>query len=159
MRGWAMIATILLLCPALLLAADKPKPEPSDKHLVEVTYYYYLATAAPPRHIEMTHYISEHSRGWVSDDPIWARMEGSERDGDTATKATACKELLTALEQPKILPEDPAQIVTVRCTDGDEWIARKFPIDKVPIAVRWILIAMGFSNDSLKSLTFIPKGA
>jgi hypothetical protein len=148
---------LFLLWPVFLLAAGQPARAPADPHLVEVRFPYYLRTAEMPRHVEIILYLGARSRGQISDDPMWARMGGATRDEEAGTKAAECRKLCAALSQPRKLPESPSRIVTVKCADGGGWIVRKFPIDQVPAAVRQILIAMGFSDEEFKSLTFIPN--
>ena len=151
------IAVILLFFPALSFSKDAITPAASDKHLVEVNYFHYLSTAAMPRYIEVTVYLSEHFRGEISDDPMWARQGGAVGDDDTKRKAAECKKIIQTLVEPQKLPETPARIVTIRCADDDKWIVRRFPIDQVPTAVRQILVIMGFPDERLKHIPFAQE--
>lgn len=86
----------------------------------------------------------------------WAVQGGSRPDSNTKTKAEECIRILKSIDQPKILPESPNKIVTVRGLDGGNLVSKKFPIDHVPAEIYQIITIMGFRDDNqLKRLTFI----
>jgi hypothetical protein len=143
----------ILLCVSLR-AADTTNAPSSDKRLVEVTF---AADDKPPTqrfHIVMTLWLSEENRGHDRFVYDWAVQGGSSPDSDTLKKAAESLKLLQALDEPKDLPESPNQIVTVRCTDGDKWLVKRFPIDKVPPKVHQILTIMGFQDGTFNRLKF-----
>jgi hypothetical protein len=65
--------------------------------------------------------------------------------------------LLKALEEPRTLPESLNRVVTVRCADGDKWIAKRFPIDRVPAEVHQVLMILGFDDKDFGRLTFVKS--
>ena len=148
------IIILFLLCGSLY-AAESTNAASSDKRLVEVIF---AADDKPPTqqfHIVMTLWLSERNRGddrFVYD---WAVQGGSSPDSDTRKKTTETLKLLQALDEPKVLPESPNQIVTVRCADGDKWLVKRFPIDKVPAEVHQILTIMGFHDGDFNRLRFV----
>lgn len=107
----------------------------------------------------MTFWLSEENRGVDHDVYDWAVQGASGHDPDTRKKAEESLKLLRAMGEPKVLPDSPNQIVTVRCADGDTWLVKRFPIDKVPTEVRQILTFMGVRDEELNRLTFIKKAA
>lgn len=152
-------ALFCFLFPALLLSEDASRPERPDRHLVDVIFHFNddnPDSTAAPWHVERTVFISELRRGTISVDNF-ARQSTSFGETDNQTKAKNCLALLKELEEPKDLPELPKQIVTVRCADGDKWIVRRFPINRVPIGVRQILDITGYSKDRFTTFTFVSK--
>ena len=107
----------------------------------------------------MIFWLSELSRGSDRDVYAWAIQGSSTPDPDTKKKAAESLELLQSLDEPKILPDSPNQIVTIRCADGDKWIVKRFPIDKVPAEIHEILTIMGVQDAQIERLTFIKKEA
>ena len=145
-----------LLCGSLH-AADTTNAPSSDKRLVEVIF---AADDKPPTqrfHIIMTYWLSEQNRGSDRDVYDWAIQGGSSPDPDTLKKAAESLKLLRALNEPTNLPDSPNQIVTIRCADGDKWVVKRFPIDRVPAEIREILTIMGVQGEQMGRLTFIKK--
>jgi hypothetical protein len=145
-----------LLCGSLY-AADSTNSASNYRRLVEVNFAADDMQPTQQFHIVMTFWISEKGKGndrWVYD---WAAQGGESPCPDGETKAKKCKELLKALSQPKVLPESPNQIVTVKCADEDKWIIRRFPIDKVPVEVHQILTIMGVHDKEFNRLKFIKN--
>jgi hypothetical protein len=125
-----------------------------EKRLVEGIF---AADDKPPTemfHTVTTLWISEKNRGSDRDVYDWAHQGEYDADPNTRQKADESLKLLKALSEPKNLPASPNRIVTVRCIDGDQWIVKRFSIDKVPIEVHQILVTMGFKDESFKRLTF-----
>jgi hypothetical protein len=149
---------LFLLCSSLY-AADTTNSASSDKRIVEVTFARDDKPPTQEFHIVMTLWLSEQNRGFDRDVYSWAHQGGSGPDPDTHKKAAESLKLLRALDEPKVLPDSPNQIVTVRCANGDKWVVKRFPIDKVPAEVHQILTIMGFHDEEFSRLTFIKKAA
>ena len=143
-----------LLCGSLY-AADTTNAPSSDKRLIEVTFARDDKPPTEMFHIVMTLWLSEKNRGSDRDVYSWAHQGGYGPDPDTRKKAAECLKLMQALDEPKVLPDSPNQIVTMRCADGDKWVVKRFPIDKVPAEVHQILTIMGFHDREFSRLTFI----
>ncbi len=129
----------------------------TDRRLVEVSFATDDKAPTQMFHTVVTLWISEKNRGSSRDVYSWAHQGGYGSDTNTFKKATGSLKLLRALDEPKILPESPNQIVTVRCADGDKWVVRRFPIDKVPDKIHQILTIMGFKDADFSRLTFIKE--
>jgi hypothetical protein len=153
------IFIVLIMFCGSLYAADPTNSAPADKHLVEVTFAMDDKPPTQMFHIVLTLYISEHNRGSQRDVYNWAHQGGYGPDPDTQKKATECIRLVKSLDEPNELPDNPNQIVTVRCADGDKTIIKKFPIDQVPSEVHQVLTIMGFRDEEFSRLKFIKKAA
>ena len=147
-----------LLCGSLY-AADTTNAPSRDKRLVEVTFARDDKPPTQTFHIIMTFWLSEQNRGFDRDVYDWAHQGGSSPDHDTHKKSADSLKLLRALDEPKVLPDSPNQIVTVRCAEGDKWVVRRFPIDKVPAEIHQILTILGVHDEEFSRLTFIKKAA
>jgi hypothetical protein len=128
-----------------------------DKRLVEVIFADDDKPPTQMFHTIVTLWMSENDRGLDRDVYSWAHQGGSSPDSNTRKKATESLSLLKALEEPRTLPQSPNRIVTVRCADGDKWIAKRFPIDRVPAEVHQILMILGFDDKDFSRLTFIKS--
>jgi hypothetical protein len=149
---------LVLLCGSLY-AADTTNSASSDKRLVEITF---AADDKPPTqafHIVMTLWLSEKNRGLDRFVYDWAHQGGHGPDPDARKKAAEALKILQTLPEPKVLPDSPNRIVTVRCADGDKWTTKRFPFDKVPAEVHQILTLLGFRDEEFSRLTFIKKAA
>ena len=145
---------ILMLCGSLY-AADSTDLGPNDKRIVEVTFAIDDKPPTQRHHTVMTLWLSGQNRGSARDIRSYAYQGAWQPDPDTHKKAAESLKLLRALDEPKNLPDSPNQIVTVRCADGEKWLVKRFPIDKVPVEVHQILTIMGFLDESFSRLTFI----
>jgi hypothetical protein len=148
--------TLALLCCLLYVA--RAHFTATDTRLVEVSFVTDDKAPTERFHTVVTLWISEKNRGSSRDSHSWARRGGYRADPQTLSKATMSLKLLKGLDEPKVLPESPSHIVTVRCAERGKWIVRRFPIDQVPEEVRQILTIMGFEDAEFSRLTF-PKKA
>src|ERR1700677_1503451 len=122
---------------------------PANRDLVEIEYEEGKETN--------TLWISQNSNGSTRDIPDWAVQGGSSGDPNAPAQAAECLKLLKSAPQPNDVPADTAKIVIVRCEDGDKFVVKMFPIDKVPQEVWKMLNIMGYKCDkqSFGPLKFI----
>lgn len=150
---------ILTLFCGSMCAADTTNSWAPGKHLVEVTFAADDKAPTEMFHTIVTLWISEKNRGSDRNVYSWALQRGYSPDSDTRKKASESVKLLKSLDEPEVLPESPNQIVTVRCAEGDKWIAKRFPIDQVPAEVHQILTIMGFPDEEFNRLKFTKKSS
>lgn len=153
MRTFILLA---LLCNSVF-AADPTNSVNGYKHLVEVSF---AADDRPPH--QMFHevdilWISEKYIGADRDYYSWADHGSFGPDTSTSEKAAKCRKLLKTIDEPKQLPDSPNKIVTVKYTDGDKTIVKKFPIDAVPSEIHQTLSIMGFPDSAFDRLKFVKS--
>jgi tetratricopeptide (TPR) repeat protein len=139
----AFIAFVVFSLNGIAFADDQiNQGPPGDKHLVEIEYdvggRYTVSRWLSEKHNGVTRFLPDHSTQSESVDDPGAQMEAGE-----------CLELLKAVDEPKDLPDAPAEMVTVRCADGAKTRVKRFPVGSVPQQVRQMLAIMGYASDRM----------
>jgi hypothetical protein len=159
-RSLHVLVLIVSACTCLGLDDEKMLPGAAgDRHLVEVTFALDDKAPTEDFHTVVTFWLSEKSKGtsrWIFN---WASQGGHGPETNAIEKASKGLRLIRALDQPKALPESRNQIVTVRCSDGEQTLVRKFSIERVPSQVHEILRMMAASEAELTRLKFTEQTA
>jgi hypothetical protein len=120
-----------------------------EEHLVEVCFVMDDMAPTQPGHTEMLFWISPKSKGMYRFIFDWAIQGGGGPYTNGVEHAADCTKLLKNLDQPEELTNSPNQILTVRYLEGDQVLAKRFAIDRVPAEVHEILTIMGVRDREL----------
>lgn len=161
---WRMIrfATLLLLliCNRANAAGEARANLEGTNHLVDVRFAMDDKPAHETFHTVIDQWLTASSSGGRAKAYDWAIMGGENPDALGKEKAAKCLQILKRLDQPTNLPNDPNQILTVKCKDGDEILERKFSIRQVPASIRELLSLIGIKRtEEFDRFTFVEETA
>jgi hypothetical protein len=133
-----LLLTVWLWATAALGARRQLQGQ--GRSLIEVEYALDDKATNQTGHVIVTYWISDKGCGMTRDVYDWAVQGGFTTDANAQEKANKCRELIRALPQPQNLPDLESHIVTAKCLGPPEAILRRFPIDRVPSAIREVLL-------------------